>query len=149
MRATKKFFAIILMAALFISASSTQAFAAGVETWYGGWVTEDTITVTDTNLTPVKTIGVSGTLHLSCGFSGLKSYPDSPPVKVTMQIRDLNGNVLASDTRREDDFMPQVHLEIPVTRGQRIQVFFDVSSVSYNYHGDLRRAEITYSHEIY
>lgn len=151
MTMTKRLLAFVLMAVLTISAFSTQAFAAGVETWYGDWVNEPTITVRNNNLTPVKTMGESGTLHVACGIKGRPDLEPSgcPLVKVTMQIRDQNGNVLASGTVREDAFMPQIHLSIPVVAGQKIQIFFDVSSVSYNPNGNYRVADINYSHEIY
>ncbi len=136
---------------LIISAFSSQAFAAGVETWYSDWVDEPTMTVTNNNLTPVKTMGVSGNLHIAAAVTGRPDLEPAgcPKVKMTVEIRDLSGNVLAKGEVREDDFMPQVHLTIPVTAGQKIQVFFDVSSVSYNPNGNYRIANISYSHEIY
>ena len=151
MKKRKNFFIIILTIALFITTCCSLAFAAGVETWYGEWVQEPVMTVTNNNLTPVKTIGVSGTLHVACGVRGRPDLEPSgcPLVQVTMQIRDLNGNVLASGTVREDAFLPQIHLDLPVTQGQKIQIFFDVSSVSYNPNRNYRIADINYAHEIY
>lgn len=94
----------------------------------------------------------NGTLHVACGIKGRPDLELSgcPLVQVTMEIRDLNGNVLASaGTVREDAFIPQIHLSIPVVKGQKIQIFFDVSSVSYNSNHNYRIADISYSHEIY
>lgn len=148
---TKKVFSLMLVFILSLGTFATTAMAAGTETWYGDWVDEPTIIVTNNNLTPVKTMGVSGTLHVSASIQGRPDLEPSgcPKVKMTMQIRDLNGKVLRSGTVREDDFMPQVHLEMPVKKGQKIQIFFDVSSVSYNPNGNYRKGEISYSHEIY
>lgn len=151
MTITKRLVAFVLIAVLTITVFSTNAFAAGIETWNGDWVTENTITVTNNNLTHVKTMGKTGTLHVACGIKGRPDLEPSgcPLVQVTMEIHDLNGNVLASSTVREDAFMPQIHLSIPVVEGQKIQIFFDVSSVSYNANRNYRVADITYSHEIY
>ena len=94
----RKLLAFVLVTVLAITAFSTQAFAAGVETWYASWVSEGTFTVSNNNLTPVKTMGVSGTLHIVAQVSGRSDLEPSgcPPVKLTVQVRDLSGNVLAS-----------------------------------------------------
>ena len=130
----RKLLAFVLVTVLAITAFSTQAFAAGVETWYASWVSEGTITVRINNLTPVKTMGTSGTLHIVAQVSGRS---------------DLNGNVLASGEVSEDALAPQVHINLPVSAGQQVQIFFDISSVSYNPNGNYRIADVTYGHEIY
>lgn len=147
----RKLLAFMLVTVMAITAFSTQAFAAGVETWYASWVSEGTITVRNNNLTPVKTMGTSGTLHLVAEVSGRSDLEPSgcPPVKLTVQVRDLNGNVLASGVINEDAAVPQVHINLPVSAGQQVQIFFDISSVSYNPNGNYRIADVTYGHEIY
>lgn len=147
----RKLLAFVLVTVMAITAFSTQAFAAGVETWYAPWVEEATITVSNNNLTPVKTMGVSGTLHLVAEVTGRPDLEPAgcPPVKLTVQVRDLNGNVLASGVVSEDATVPQVHINLPVTSGQKIQIFFDISSVSYNPNGNYRVANVDYGHEIY
>lgn len=147
----RKLLAFVLVTVLAITAFSTQAFAAGVETWYAPWVEEGTITVSNNNLTPVKTMGVSGTLHLVAEVTGRPDLEPSgcPPVKLTVQVRDLNGNILASGVVSEDATIPLVHINLPVTAGQKVQIFFDISSVSYNPNGNYRVANVTYGHEIY
>ena len=147
----RKLLAFVLVTVMAITAFSTQAFAAGVETWYSGWVEENTMTVHNYTITPVKTMGVSGTLHLVAEVEGRPDLEPSgcPPVKLTVQVRDLNGNVLASGVINEDAAAPQVHINLPVTAGQKIQIFFDISSVSYNPNGNYRYADVTYGHEIY
>lgn len=147
----KKFVPLMMAVMLFTSAFSTQVFAAGTETWYSGWVTEPTITVTNNNLTPVKTMGASGTLHVSCHF---EARPDLEPagcpnIKVTMQIRNTSGTVLRTATLAAGSFWDVINLELPVNQGEQYRIFFDVSSVSYNPNGNWRIADITYSHEIY
>lgn len=147
----RKLLAFVLVTVMAITAFSTQAFAAGVETWYASWVSEGTITVRNNNLTPVKTMGVSGTLHIVAEVSGRSDLEPSgcPPVKLTVQVRDLNGNVLASGSVSEDAAAPLVHINLPVTAGQKVQIFFDISSVSYNPNGNYRIADVGYGHEIY
>ena len=147
----RKLLAFVLVTVLAITAFSTQAFAAGVETWYASWVSEGTFTVSNNNLTPVKTMGVSGTLHIVAQVSGRSDLEPSgcPPVKLTVQVRDLSGNVLASGSVSEDAAIPQVHINLPVTAGQKVQIFFDISSVSYNPNGNYRIADVGYGHEIY
>ncbi len=150
MTISKRIFTLALISILAITTFSIQTFAAGTETWYGNYVNEPTITVTNNNLTRVKTIGETGTLHIVCGIKGRPDLEPSgcPLVKATMEIRNSNGTVLAKDTVREDAFLPQIHLSVPVVKGQKIQIFFDVSSVSYNPNGNYRIADISYSHEI-
>lgn len=147
----KRVLSLIAVLMVSIMAFSVPAMAAGVETWYSSLVTEPTMVVTNNNLTPVKTMGTSGTLHITASIKGRPDLEPSgcPKVQMTVQIRDLSGNVLASGTVREDAFMPQVNLECSVTKGQQVQIFFDVSSVSYNPNGNYRVGQITYSHEIY
>lgn len=134
MNIKKKILSIVALVLVAIMAFSVPAMAAGTETWNGEWVNEPTMIIKNNNLTPVKTMGQDGTLHVGAAIKGRPDLEPSgcPKVKLTMEIRDLNGNVLASGSVREDAFMPQVHLAIPVTKGQKIRVFFDVSSVSYN-----------------
>lgn len=151
MKTTKKLFAV-LFAILIMVSLSVQAFAAGEETWYGPQVQERTMTIRNNNTTPIKTMGVSGKLHISASVSGRPDLEPAgcPKVKLYVEIRDVStGAVLDYDEVREDAFMPSVNLEADVYAGQRIQIFFDVSSVSYNPNGNYRYADVTYSHEIY
>lgn len=152
MKSIKKKLATITLAfAMAIIAFALPVMAAGVETWYGDWVDETPIIVTNNNLTPVKTMGVSGTLHVAAGIKGRPDLEPSgcPKIKLTMEIRTLSGTVLGRKEVREDAFMPQVHIDVPVVKGQKLQIFFDVSSVSYNPNQNFRVGEINYSHEIY
>ena len=151
MKLKKKNLSLIAVVMVTVMAFSVPAMAAGTETWNGDWVNEPVMVITNNNLTPVKTMGRDGTLHVA---AGIKGRPDREPagcpkVQLTMQIRDLNGKVLASGTVREDAFMPQVHLSIHVNKGQKVRIFFDISSVSHNPNGNYRVGEVNYSHEIY
>lgn len=142
---------MMLVAAMAITGLSTQAFAAGEETWYAKWVEEPKITVTNNNLTKIKTMGASGELHVCCYFNGRPDREPAgcPPIKVTLQIRDLNGKVLASDTKTSaTSFQDTIDVSTHVTKGQKVQIFFDVSSVSYNPNKNYRVADIYYAHKI-
>lgn len=151
MKIKSKILSLVAVLMVAVMTFYTPVMAAGVETWNGAWVDEPKITVRNNNLTPVKTMGQSGTLHVAASITGRPDLEPSgcPKVKLTMQIRDLNGNVLKSGSVREDAFMPQVHLSLSVKKGQKIQVFFDVSSVSHNPNGNYRVGDVRYSHEIY
>lgn len=125
MKLKKKILSLIAVVMVTVMAFSVPAMAAGTETWNGNWVTEPVMVITNNNLTPVKTMGRDGTLHVAAGIKGRPDLEPSgcPKVQLTMQIRDLNGRVLASGTVREDAFMPQVHLSIHVNKGGSMSSF--------------------------
>lgn len=150
-KATARILSVMLVAIIAVSTFAITAFAAGPETWSSAWKEEPKITVTNNNTTPVKTMGASGTLHVCCYFNARPDREPAgcPPIKVTMQIRDLSGNVLRTVTDTSaTSFEDTMDLELPVTAGQQYQIFFNVSSVSYNPNGNYRVADIYYAHEI-
>ena len=150
MRHKKSLYFILSLIMTLVFALPTSVSAAGVETWYGDWVNEPTMIITNHNLTPVKTIGKSGTLHVAASISRVQeAYDDLPNIKLTMEIRQTNGKVLARGEVEAGTMLPQVHLSTPVKKGQKIQVYFDISSVSHNPHGNYRKGKVNYSHEIY
>ena len=67
---------------------------AGNETWTGSGF-GGSYTFVDYNLTPVKTMGSSGTLVISGTFYGNDGYSDVSPIKLTAQIRSTSGAVRA------------------------------------------------------
>lgn len=151
MKKNNKFMSFIVFFTIFMVIFSVPVSAAGRETWYGNWVNEPTMIITNNNLTPEKTMGQSGTLHIAASIKGRPDLEPSgcPKVKLTVEIRDARGHVLASGSTREDAFIPQVHLSLHVNKGQKVYVFFDVSSVSKNPNRNYRVGEVSYSHEIY
>ena len=120
---------------------------AGNETWTGSGF-GGAFRFTDYNLTPVKTMGQSGLLAITGYFYGDDGYADSVPIKLTFQIRDTSGRVLATtvveDTRNGN--IPFV-ISCSVSQGQKIQLFMDASSIG-NPPGPTRSAYIAYDYAI-
>ena len=125
---------------------------SGEETWYDR-DSSNVFTVTDSNLSYTKTIGKTGILEVKMGF---RARPDldgehaykCPRIKVTMQIRSESGQILASGSAEEGDILQVIPLKISVTKGQKIRIFTDVSSVTYNPYRNFRSADIQYSYII-
>lgn len=133
---TKKAIISFLMALAMLVSSIfvTQVQAAGEETLPLGSYSIGGFTFTDTNLTPIKTMP-AGAQTLGFGVTFRKSPTDAGigTVKLTMQIRDLSGNILAQSTKvdRSDYDIRFTRLyvgNINVSPGQKYQVFFDASS---------------------
>lgn len=120
---------------------------AGTETWYGSGF-GGSYRFTDYNLTPVKTMGKSGTLVISGSFRGTDGYADVSPIKLTAQIRSTSGAVRAStvivDDRSGATFFG---ISCAVSAGDKIQLYFDASSVA-NPPGIYRSAYIEYDYSI-
>ncbi len=121
---------------------------AGNETWTGSGF-GGAFRFTDYNLTPVKTMGKSGTLLISGYFYGDDGYADSSPIKLTFQIRTTSGAVksqtIVPDTRNGDvSFSTSCH----VNAGDQIQLFMDASSIG-NPPGITRSAYIAYNYYLY
>ena len=121
---------------------------AGNETWTGSGF-GGSYTFTNYNLTPVKTMGTSGTLLIYGTFYGNDGYSDVSPIKLTAQIRSTSGVVKAQtievDSRNGyNDFS----MACSVSQGEKIQLFFDASSVA-NPPGILRSAYVSYNYDLY
>lgn len=138
---------ISFMLAMFLFVSYVQtASAAEGEVWYKGQTYSASYTVTNTNLTPYKIINESGRLRISGTFCKADSANYSN-VKLTVEIREHGtGNVLGrcvvdnSSYPNRNDFL----VDADVYSGQKIQIFFDVSSVN-NPPGPYRKANVSYS----
>ena len=129
-----------------IGESITDAVTrAGNETWSGSGF-GGSYTFIDYNLTPVKTMGESGTLIISGSFTGNDGYANASPIKLTVQIRSTSGAVLGS-TVVGDDRSGATHFAVtaPVSKGQQIQLYFDASSIA-NPPGILRSAYVAYNY---
>lgn len=98
-------------------------------------------TFTNTNLTPYKTVGQGAqTLKFKIYFRIAPTDRGIGKVKVSMQIRDTSGHALSGVTSAIDRYNPDpnnfvrgTYLEtekIHVNPGQKVQVWFDVSSVN-------------------
>ena len=120
---------------------------AGNETWTGSGF-GGSYTFVDYNLTPVKTMGSSGTLVISGSFTGNDGYADVSPIKLTAQIRSTSGAVKATtvvvDNRSGSTAFA---VSCPVTIGEQIQLYFDASSIA-NPPGIYRHAYVIYDYAI-
>ena len=81
--------------------SATAETRAGNETWTGSGF-GGAYTFTDYNLTPVKTMGESGTLLIHGSFYGNDGYANVSPIKLTAQIRNTAGGVKAQTVVVDD-----------------------------------------------
>lgn len=120
---------------------------AGNETWTGSGLAGN-YTFRDNNLTPVKTMGKSGTLLIYGSFYGDDGYSDVSPIQLTVQIRSTSGAVKTSTVRVDDrSGATSFSISCPVSYGEQIQLFFDASSVA-NPPGIYRSAHVTYYYAI-
>ena len=122
----------------------TASPRAGNETWTGSGF-GGAYTFNNYNLTPVKTMGKSGRLLISGYFYGTDGYASSSPIVLTVEIRTTSGTVLGRTTVY-DNRSGNVPFAVSanVTAGQRIQLFFDASSVA-NPPGIYRSAFVAYN----
>lgn len=121
---------------------------AGNETWTGSGLAGN-YTFEDYNLTPVKTMGKSGTLLIHGSFYGADGYADVSPIKLTVQIRSTSGAVKASTVRVDDrSGVTSFSVSASVSAGEQIQLYFDASSVA-NPPGIYRSAHVTYYYDLY
>lgn len=114
-----------------LSTLSDVELYAGTETWYPGSALAGDYTFTNNNTTPVKTMGGSGTLEISGNFYGADGYASASPIKLTVRIQSTSGTVLASTIAVDDrSGSTPFAVSCPVSQGQKVQIFFDASSVS-------------------
>ena len=164
MRKIKRLLVGLVAAATMLTATVVPAFAAesdtvvatvddsvtpraGNETWTGSGH-GGSYTFTNTNLTPVKTMGRSGTLLISGYFYGDDGYAPSSPIVLTVEIRSTSGAVLGR-TSVYDDRSGNVPFAVSanVSAGQKIQLFFDASSIA-NPPGIYRSAYVSYNYNL-
>lgn len=144
MKTRKIITSFIIIAAMLILTVQT-AFAAEGEIWYKDRRYPAEYTITDTNLTPYKVMDESGVLVIYGHFWKADSASYSN-VKLTVEIREYGTNrvlnrVVAYNTQYP--FGDPFFIDANVTAGQKIQIFFDVSSID-NPPGPLRKATVTY-----
>lgn len=132
---------IVSIAMLFACISPVRASAAGTETLPLGEYYIGKFTFTDQNLTPVKTMPAGAQdLCFKILFSKASIDAGIGPVKLTVQIRDESGNVLLNETMIDQSgwvggtyyrYTTLYTSKINVYPGQKIQIWFDASSVDY------------------
>lgn len=128
--------------------SITTVSAAGNETWNLGSRTVGSMTVTDNTYTYVKTMGATANLNIWINFSRADSS-SYPPIKVTMKVFDADsGALITYMVVNEEQGNQKSQLGLTVRNGQRLKLFFDVSS-QYNPPGAYRKANITYGYNMW
>lgn len=104
---------------------------SGTETWNKGQDYSDWFTMYGTNLTPIKTMGASGTLYLHV------TYNSSTPVKLLVQVRKAGTTqVIAQTTIGANTYYEHTVSTLSVTKGQKIQIFFKVLDKNGNYNSN-------------
>lgn len=128
---------IMAIAMLCSSVISTPVQAAGTETLPLGSYAIGSFTFTNTNITPVKTMP-AGAQKLTIVVAFRKADTDAGigQVKLTVQIRDLSGRVVASKVVPDQSnyecgsfkrFTNLCIADLPVSPGQQYQIFFDAT----------------------
>lgn len=121
---------------------------AGNETWNGSGLGGN-YTFNNYNLTPIKTMGKSGTLLIYGSFYGADGFATSSPIQLTVEIRSTSGAVKARTVRVDDHSgATSFSVAVPVSAGEQIQLFFDASSIA-NPPGIYRSAHVTYYYDLY
>lgn len=140
----------LVLTLLISSVSTTQnASAAGNDVLPYGEYSIGSFTFTDTNLTPVKTVGSSGMLKFGVNWRVAKDDKGIGEIKLTVKVKNADtGQVLSSMVvkRENTDDGYYVYDETPaiyVTQGTRLRIWFDASSVGKS-NGYYRRAYIQY-----
>lgn len=125
--------------------SSIVPLGGGTETWstVGGRVSVGSFTMEGNNLTPVKTIGVSGyNIGIYTQFSASQS------VKVTTEIRKAYSSTVlsnggSSSAAKSGNYLTGLAY---VNKGDKIQIFFMVTDANGRYNDNLP-CKITYSYQ--
>ena len=141
----RKILSIALICILALS-FSVQAFAAGEETW--GYTTQlvpvGYFNFKNTNLTPVKTIDYTGLLTIDISFFQ-RTDSSSSPVKLTVQVRKAGTSTVLAEDVFYETIGDGGAFSLQVQKGDRIQIFFDASTVEgYTKPGYTRSACVKY-----
>ena len=141
-RKSMRFLTVLaLICAMVLSIASTPVSAAGVETWYSQFKYEPSFPINGYNLTPVKTMGVSGELLVGAWMSTTDN--STTPAVFTLEVRSTSGAVLARDTVTSTG-RAHVSISLNVTVGQKVKIYTGIYT-----NNSARKGEVDYSHEIY
>lgn len=147
-RSLRLFTVFALVATIVLSIFAVPASAAGVETWYktDDYIYENQFTFKGYNLTPVKTMGASGTLHLIIAALELMDTSTySTPMNFRFDVRSYSGTILYthSETISSSQLSSAFFITVPVSYGQQIQIYTSAyDSVTGNY----RTLKVEYAH---
>lgn len=125
--------------------STITASAAGQEVWSFGNTYTSEYTFTDTNLTPIKTISGNGVMYVSGDF--WKADTGASDIGLTIQVREYPSGKILGQSYSPNPLRPNdptyFSVAAEVYNGQRIQLWFDASSIS-NPPGFFRSAHVKY-----
>ena len=130
MTATRKsirFLTVIALIFAMIMSFAIPVFADGVETWDKGINPCSQFKFYGSNTSPIKTMGISGKLAVHATFMTCDPGGDftESDQYLILQIRDLQGNILASDSITAGAFGLNAYLSasINVSQGQQIVIY--------------------------
>lgn len=131
---------ILMAVVLFVNMLTATAHAAGPEILKTGTTYIGSFTFTDTNTTPIKTInGTKVTFQVY--WRTADGGGDAPNVdqgigntKLTLQIIDANTNKALTSKKvfypqDNDSWYQYAEISVNVTKGQKVKLWFDASSV--------------------
>lgn len=124
---TRTLLCMALVVTMLLGNASTALALGGVETWSGS-DTSDVFPVNNNNLTPRKTMGSSGNLYLWVKFA--KSDGKSSDVELHVEVRNLTTGKTDSVYFYNADMVTEQGFNVYVSRGDVIQIYFDVCTRS-------------------
>ncbi len=137
---------VMLVIAMCVLTAQPALAATNNEIWYidhyGNY--KASYTFTDTNLTPYKIMGNTANLVVFGKFK--KADTGRSNIKLTVQIRDYPSGRVLDQMVVDNTNYPNTNmffLATTVTAGQKIQLFFDASSIN-NPPGFYRKAWVDY-----
>lgn len=133
-----------LIFAMVFSIMTVPVSAAGIETWYGPTKAEDTFPIHGYNLTPEKTMGVSGELVIVASFTTTSSEAFLGQIRYTVEICNVLGSVVYASESQVPIGFGVVSARLKVTQGQKYAIRFK----AYNLHGEEIDADVWYTHAI-
>lgn len=148
-----RFIAVMTLSIIVAFSFSTTVLANSVDgrtTWYLGQATSSEMNINGYNLTPVKTMGASGTLNITQTFLLSDLSSNSNTALCTLEIRNTSGAVLGrvtgiTSTNTLTFGARSLSLTISVNKGQQIQLYSSVYDTSTGY---ARRAKSTYTYTL-
>ena len=133
-----------LIFAMVFSIMTVPVSAAGVEDWYGHKATES-LTMYGTNLTPSKTLRVSGVLVIEAQLTVIDSLTFPDQVTYVVEIRGSDGAVLAQKSTLSPVGLSTLRVEAHVPSGPVVRIY---TSAHCTAHGAKLNAKVQYTHEV-
>lgn len=138
--------AVVEVPAEALNGADITPFAGGTETWSktGGKVKVGTFTMTGNNLTPVKTVGVSGyNLGIVTNFSSSKKVILTVSIRKAYTSTVLGGGIGKSTATTKGSVSTGL---ASVKKGDKVQIYFRVTDANGKYDTNLP-CTITYYYQ--